>query len=42
MATRKPKTTVNDYKDRMTSPFGAVLTNPKTRKPVKSGKKKGK
>ena len=46
MATKKTRTTIDQYKDRMTSPFGVVLTDPKTRKPKKSvktdTKKKGK
>ena len=37
MAT-KPKRTINDFKDRMTSPVGIVRTDPKTRKPKKRGK----
>ena len=39
MATKK-KPTIDDYKDRMTCPIGAVQTDPKTRKPIT--KKKGK
>lgn len=43
MATKKPtKGTIKDYKDRMTSPVGIVVTNPKTRKPKSPTKKKGK
>lgn len=33
------KSKISDYKDRMSSPVGLVLTDPKTRKPIKSGKK---
>ena len=33
MATAK-KPTINDYKDRMTAPIGAVRINPKTGKPI--------
>ena len=35
------KNNINDYKDRLGSPFGAVKVNPKTGKPIKQ-KKKGK
>lgn len=35
----KPKHSINDFKNRLTSPVGIVLTNPKTRKP-KSTKKR--
>lgn len=38
MAT-KPKRSINDFKDRMTSPVGFVRTDPKTRKPKKTVKK---
>lgn len=41
MTTKKPKTNIKDYRDRMTSPIAIVVTNPKTRKP-KETKKKGK
>ena len=27
---------ISEYKDRMTAPIGAVRTNPKTGKPIKS------
>ena len=39
MATKKRS--INDFKNRMTSPVGFVATNPKTRKPknAKKGKK---
>ena len=30
------KPSINDYRDRMTAPVGVVLTDPKTRKPLKS------
>ena len=33
---------IDEYKDRMTSPVGVVRTDPKTRKPIKTGKKSGK
>ena len=36
----KKATTINDYKNRMTSPIGAVRIDPKTRKPIKDTKKK--
>lgn len=41
------KTTIDDYKDRMNCPVGAVQIDPKTRKPIKPTKpskpaKKGK
>lgn len=36
MATKKPKNNINDFKDRMSSPIGIVITNPKTRKPKKT------
>lgn len=38
------KATINDYKNRMTSPIGAVRIDPKTRKPIKTttAKKRGK
>lgn len=38
------KPSIDAYKDRMTSPVGAVLIDPKTRKPIKPNKpaKKGK
>ena len=36
------KATINDYKNRMTSPIAAVRIDPKTRKPIKDTKKKGK
>lgn len=36
--TKKPKHTINDFKDRMTSPVGFTRTDPKTRKPKKRGK----
>ena len=29
-------TNINAYKDRMSAPVGVVLTNPKTRKPIKT------
>ena len=29
------KNSIDDYKDRMTSPVGIVLTDPKTKKPIK-------
>lgn len=29
------KTKIEDYKDRMTSPVGAVRIDPKTKKPIK-------
>ena len=29
------KNTIGEYKDRMSSPVGAVRTDPKTRKPIK-------
>lgn len=38
---KKAKNSINDFKDRMTSPIGIVLTNPKTRKP-KNTKRKAK
>ena len=38
MATKKPKTNVNDYKDRMTSPFGIKLTGKKKAKKAKKEK----
>lgn len=40
---KKPKNSISDFKNRMDSPVGVVLTNPKTRK-VKTSKstKKGK
>ena len=41
MATRKPKTSIDDYKDRMTAPISVVVTTPKGRKP-KTTKRKGK
>ena len=41
MATKKPKTNINDYKDRMTSPVGIVVTTSKTNKTTKKGKKNG-
>lgn len=34
----KSKTTIDDYKDRMTAPIGAVRTDPKTRQPIKPKK----
>ena len=37
MATKKNG--IDAYKDRMTSPIGAVRIDPKTRKPIKSGRK---
>ena len=37
MATKKNG--INAYKDRMTSPIGVVQIDPKTRKPIKSGRK---
>jgi len=45
MATKKPRNSIGDYKDRMTSPLRLVLTDPKTRKPKRtttSTVKKGK
>ena len=42
MATTKKKTSIDDYKDRMTCPFGAVRLDPKTNKPMKKTKKRGK
>ena len=30
-----PKSSIDDYKDRMSSPIGIVRTDPKTRKPIK-------
>lgn len=33
------KNGIDAYKDRFSSPVGIRLTNPKTRKPIKSGKK---
>lgn len=30
-----PKTKIEDYKDRMSSPIGAVRIDPKTKKPIK-------
>ena len=41
MADTKPKHKVSDFKNRMTSPLGIVMTNPKTRKP-KTKAKRGK
>ncbi len=44
MATKK--TSIKDYKDRLTAPIGAVQIDPKTRKPIApkktSNKRKGK
>ena len=39
MATKR-KTSIDDYKDRMTCPVGAIRTNPKTRKPINNKTKK--
>ena len=41
MATKR-NSNINDYKDRMTSPVGAVRIDPKTRKPITKSKKRGK
>ena len=30
------KNNINDYKDRMSAPMGAVLIDPKTKKPIKN------
>ena len=38
----KSKTTIDDYKDRMTSPIGAVRIDPKTRQPINQDENKGK
>ena len=35
----KSKHTINDFKNRLTSPVSIVLTNPKTRKPKNTKKK---
>ncbi len=41
MATKSTsKNSINDYKDRMSSPVGAVRINPKTRKPIKTKRSK--
>ncbi len=42
MADTKKKPTIDDYKDRMTCPIGAVRTDPETRKPITKPKKKTK
>ena len=45
MATKKPKNSIDDFKDRMTSPVKVTRIDPKTRKPlkpIKPSKKKGK
>lgn len=36
----KKKGTINDYKDRLSSPIGAVRIDPKTRKPIPTKQKK--
>lgn len=42
MATKK-RNSIDDFKDRMTCPFGAVRLDPKTNKPItKKTKKRGK
>ena len=41
MATTKKKTTIDDFKNRMTCPVNIVRTDPKTRKPI-TKKKRGK
>lgn len=33
------KPTINDYKDRMSAPIGAVQIDVKTGKPIRTGKK---
>lgn len=40
MATKKPKNSIDDFKDRMTSPVKITRIDPKTRKPIKPSKKK--
>lgn len=40
MPTKKPKRTINDFKDRMTSPVGIVVTTKKS-KNTQKGKKNG-
>ena len=42
MADTKKKSTIDDYKDRMTCPINAVLIDPITRKPITKPKKKTK
>ena len=37
MATKKPK--IEDYRNRMMAPMGAVEIDPKTKKPIKKGSK---
>ena len=36
---KKAKHSINDFKDRMTSPLRLVMTDPKTRKPKNTKKK---
>lgn len=36
---KKAKHSINDFKDRLTSPVSIVLTNPKTRKPKNTKKR---
>ena len=37
MATRKPKSSIDDYKDRMTAPFKIVVTTKKQKNKKKKG-----
>ena len=36
------KSSIGEYKDRMNSPVGIVLTDPKTKKPITKKTKRGK
>lgn len=38
----KAKSNIKDYKDRLSSPVGAVRIDPKTRKPITKKQKRGK
>lgn len=39
--TAKAKPSIDDYKDRMTSPVGITLTDPVTRQPIKNNSEDG-